>query len=590
MKHVPTFSPAGNSKIGGVLLAAVVVLTGFAPAAVAQQRSIPVMVQTIPELPGARFSLDGNVFTADENGLALTVVRDPGTYNLRVVSKQMPVGDDVSRFSVWSDGQTGNTRSVNVQSFTYLQAGFSTERTFSLDFIDSEGDPVDPERIEAIGIADPQGGQKRLTGPGPYTLTMSEPTLEDNNLALQRPEYRIEDVIVDGEDVLDGQVNVSGIDGEVPSIELAASGGSEEPRAGPQSDGTSLPEVPSELLVAFVVVIGIVVLVFLGRKLNVATVGRSTAERVKSWSPGTHLRRLNPLPPLAAGARRLNPVPAIASRVRKSQEMRRERPKAAKPKAKETARPRPQKAPSSRTKGTSPTRSKPVGGASGAKSKPAPEATPPARSKPATGASAEKGGPEPQTSKPAPKPKPKKQQRPSEAKKPTEKSHSLNPVEKMTAAVQKRRLRAQLSDLQQSGPGAKVRKRQARAGALVEPKKSGRIALLWLRGSRSRGSMRDYARGPRVRIKLRNGHLIIGTIRRTPATVDQGAMNVFVERVYDQFGHEMVHSSEDTFVLPSQIVRIEKFQEQNKEENKVIRLPEPEDRVADSGPRRGGSG
>jgi hypothetical protein len=86
--------------------------------------------------------------------------------------------------------------------------------------------------------------------------------------------------------------------------------------------------------------------------------------------------------------------------------------------------------------------------------------------------------------------------------------------------------------------------------------------------------MRSYARGPKVRIKLRNGHLVIGTIRRTPSHVDQDALNIFVERVYDQFGNEMVNSPEDSFILPSQIVRIERFTE---EENTVIRLPEPEE-------------
>ena len=62
--------------------------------ALAQGREIPFMVQTVPKLPGIRFSLNGHIFTSDKHGLTLTGVSNPETYQLEVLqpsnSRQKP--------------------------------------------------------------------------------------------------------------------------------------------------------------------------------------------------------------------------------------------------------------------------------------------------------------------------------------------------------------------------------------------------------------------------------------------------------------------------------------------------------------------
>jgi hypothetical protein len=161
----------------------------------------------------------------------------------------------------------------------------------------------------------------------------------------------------------------------------------------------------------------------------------------------------------------------------------------------------------------------------------------------------------------------------------------LNPAPKLSATIRKRRLRAQLRNLHKQGPRPKAKKAdEPRRKPLVTMKGNGGggISLLWLRGSRPRGSLREYGLGPKVRIKLRNGHVVIGTIRRTPTHVDQSAVNIFVEKTFDASGREVPNLPEDSFILPSQILSIEKWDDHD---NKVIRLPEPHDHGA--GRRRG---
>jgi hypothetical protein len=586
MRVQASFSSSGRCRVAVAL--AVIAVGGLAPTARAAQdpeRSIPVMIQTVPELPGARFSLSGTPFQADENGLALTVVSQPGRYRLRVLSTKLSREQGQLQFSMWSDQTNDTGRFVDVQSFTYLQAGFEISRPLSFEFIGNDGTPVEPEQVDSIFVTDASGERARLTGTGPHRLVTSSPSPDGKNLTLRDRHLEIQDVIIDGRDVLNPDVSVGPTDTSDELLQLAVSTGGDSaavPEAEDPGPTDVVPELPSWFWIALVAAASAVLLVLVGRQLHVISAAKGVVARVRTWSPGTHMRRLNPGPHIAAawqsikrgghtwarGLRRLNPVPPMTAGLRRMN------PKPAldtlkkfnpKPriasgieelKSKTSQRPKAAKAPTPEAR---PQRPK------------AKEARAPRESRARKASAPKLRQPRPAKVK-APRAKRMKQPGQPRLKGSLRRVQSFSPGRRLTAAIRRRRLRSQLNALKRAGSGPKVK--QARGAAPAAAKKPRGITLLWLRSSQSRGSMRSYARGPKVRIKLRNGHLVIGTIRRTPSHVDQDALNIFVERVYDQFGNEMVNSPEDSFILPSQIVRIERFTE---EENTVIRLPEPEE-------------
>jgi hypothetical protein len=595
-------SSSSIRRCAAVVLAVVAACVLLLPitGATAQRRTIPVMIQTVPALPGAKFSLEGKTFNADENGLALTVVPEPGTYSLRLLSTKLTRDDVQSRFSLWSDEEKSASRSVNVQSFTYLQAGFEKSRVVSLDLVGKTGETLDPSLVDAILLTGPGGDRIRLTGAGPYRLLTTAPVSSGKNLELRDVTYRVDEVIVDGRNVLGEDVSLTPSQTGELRLRIAVP---DEAVAGPpaaQDRGTrdSAPALPPGLLIALASVGAGAVLLIVARRLHLGAAIKAGAVRgwsstvagARSLNPRPALtaagRRLNPVPALSAAGRRLNPRPAMAVAVNSIRRLN-PKPKLASGiqslKAKTARKPKPA-APAKPRK--SATRAPRI------KSQRIPKVRP-ARTQKVKPPRTKKVKP-PRTKKVKP-PRTQRVKRPRKAKataprKPSHEKrgpsgiarlltwvHGLDLGKKLTAGFRRRRLKAQLRELQGSGQDTRSTEEKARRGSLAEMKKKRGVPLLWLRGSRSRGSMRDYGQGPKVRIKLRNGHLVVGTIRRTPSHVDQDALNIFVERVYDEFGNETLNSPEDSFILPSQIVRIERATED--EEHRIIRLPDAEDRV-----------
>ncbi|MDQ3217865.1 MAG: hypothetical protein M3Q18_08475, partial [Actinomycetota bacterium] len=140
-------------------------LLGFGARASAQELSIPVMVQTRPQVPGARFALDGTEFVANQHGLAVTTVAEPGTYELAVLSPRVEVGGTSHSFSVWTGGERVSSRPLEVGSFTLLEAGFDTTRAVTFRFADQSGTVIEPGRVDHASIGESDGDNRyRLNG------------------------------------------------------------------------------------------------------------------------------------------------------------------------------------------------------------------------------------------------------------------------------------------------------------------------------------------------------------------------------------------------------------------------------------------
>jgi hypothetical protein len=548
----------------------------------AQERSIPVMIQTVPEMPGARFSLNGIMFTADNHGLALTTVPSPDTYKLSVVSDSMVKGASRLRFARWSDNETQATRSIRVESFTLLHAGFEATRRVAFEFVDPDGGAIDPERVESISITNGEGKTTTLTGPGPHRLLATTIRQDRASLVLERISYKVNNVIVDGREVPGGAIKVTPAVSSEPTIELtlpesaAPAGGSDsslEENAGPPSREESDSLVPSSVVIAILIAMGLGAALVAAKRLHLASATRAVVMRLRSWSPWTALARINPFPRIASRLRRIDVGPRIAAGIRR-------------------LNPRP--AISAIGAGLRRLNPAPALAAGIKKLNPRPAIS-------AIGAGLRRLNPAPAVAagmsrlnlreraralrKLNPAPKVVAGLRSLRPTTQLTNLRRLNPAPKVSATIRKRRLKAQLRALHKQGPRPKIKKpHEPRRKPLVTMKGNGGggISLLWLRGSRPRGPLREYGLGPKVRIKLRNGHIVIGTIRRTPTHVDQSAVNIFVEKTFDASGREVPNLPEDSFILPSQILSIEKW---NDHDNKVIRLPEPHDHGA--GRRRG---
>lgn len=212
-------------------------LLGFGARASAQELSIPVMVQTRPQVPGARFALDGTEFVANQHGLAVTTVAEPGIYELAVLSPRVEVGGTSHSFSVWTGGERVSSRPLEVGSFTLLEAGFDTTRAVSFRFADQSGTAIEPGRVDHASIGESDGDNRyRLNGTQPTRVLASRAVPNGTEVELQPVSYRLIEAVVDGRYVYDLGSDIEvGVDSSV-AIPVALS---TEPREGPVDSSSS---------------------------------------------------------------------------------------------------------------------------------------------------------------------------------------------------------------------------------------------------------------------------------------------------------------------------------------------------------------
>ena len=172
-----------------------------APTVAAQQADegdIPLMVYTVPKLPGVEFLLDGRPFVSDSNGLALITVGEPGTYELRIRSVYQYNGGAKYGFSMWSDGVESRTRDVQIGSFLSLQAGFDT--SYRTEFEDQQGSSIDPEVIDTVTVVDEEGASRSFSPAEQPWLKATRVLPGEVGLAHEDATYLIDRVLIDGAD------------------------------------------------------------------------------------------------------------------------------------------------------------------------------------------------------------------------------------------------------------------------------------------------------------------------------------------------------------------------------------------------------
>lgn len=187
-----------KTRAAAVLLAALVAASpARAVPAVelrAQDLDIPLMIQTVPALPSASFTLGARRFTADANGLALITVDSSGDYVLEVERPAgLPAGARPA-FVRWSDGSERERRSVSIESFTFLEAGFEISHPVTPRFVDDRGEAVATEAIKAMTVVDGDGTATRWTPGGPLLLKESAIVVTDEGLEAETIGYAVDSI------------------------------------------------------------------------------------------------------------------------------------------------------------------------------------------------------------------------------------------------------------------------------------------------------------------------------------------------------------------------------------------------------------
>ncbi|MGI8514669.1 MAG: hypothetical protein ACR2NT_05925, partial [Acidimicrobiia bacterium] len=179
-------------------LVLVAVLAALVPASSggAQERAIPVMVQTVPALTGVGFSVDDDDFSSDATGLALVTVQQPGGYQVSVGDSQVDPDTRVT-FVRWGDGIEEPERRVSVSSFTYLQAGFQVSQRVDFRFSDAAGGSL-ADGIDSFVLTDSAGRDVELSGGSAHWLETNRLIFSPDGLKSRRLTYHIREVVVDG--------------------------------------------------------------------------------------------------------------------------------------------------------------------------------------------------------------------------------------------------------------------------------------------------------------------------------------------------------------------------------------------------------
>ena len=179
-------------------LVLVAVLAALVPASSggAQERAIPVMVQTVPALTGVGFSVDDDDFSSDATGLALVTVQQPGGYQVSVGNSQVDPDTRVT-FVRWGDGIEEPERRVSVSSFTYLQAGFQVSQRVDFRFSDAAGGSL-ADGIDSFVLTDSAGRDVELSGGSAHWLETNRLIFSPDGLKSRRLTYHIREVVVDG--------------------------------------------------------------------------------------------------------------------------------------------------------------------------------------------------------------------------------------------------------------------------------------------------------------------------------------------------------------------------------------------------------
>lgn len=174
------------------MLVVAVGLLAFTPGAAGAQAPdravIPPEIQTVPEVPGMRFSAGGIQFRADSQGRALP---PPALVGRRRALRALPTEISArvrARFDRWYGGR--GIAAVNLA------------HRVELGFVDLDGNPVDPEVVQSVTLTGSNGRRHVVEGETSLWLQGNRVVPETQGRKSTAVSYAVEKVMVGGSTVV----------------------------------------------------------------------------------------------------------------------------------------------------------------------------------------------------------------------------------------------------------------------------------------------------------------------------------------------------------------------------------------------------
>jgi transposase-like protein len=158
----------------------------------------------VPPLPGVTFSLNGRLFTSDENGVARIQVPQSGrgTYHLKVVTVEMAKADIRAKFIRWGDEVFVPYRDIRVPRRRPLRVGFEVSHRAGPIFADLSRQPVDPARITSMELKASDGQFYAFGDTETRWLLANRIVDRQHGIEESRVLYSIMNITMDGSNVV----------------------------------------------------------------------------------------------------------------------------------------------------------------------------------------------------------------------------------------------------------------------------------------------------------------------------------------------------------------------------------------------------
>ena len=161
-----------------------------------------VMVQVTPPIPDVGFMMDGRKFYTNQEGLATIEINKYGVYRLTVLDDEYDHPSQKIELGRWTEEIYRPYQDISVPTKKVIQVGLNVFQIFSMDFVDLDGEKVDPSRVTEFTIRSLQGDAFVLNNGEPRWFPASRTARRLTGLEETKLYYSILNVIVDGSNVV----------------------------------------------------------------------------------------------------------------------------------------------------------------------------------------------------------------------------------------------------------------------------------------------------------------------------------------------------------------------------------------------------
>ena len=184
------------------------VVTTSATAAAAQEATLT--IRTAPPLAGVRLSLDHTVVTTDESGVAsVTQERGSQAHTLTLLDTNVETTDKKYAFTRWVGQRDPDQAfvptldSLSLRDDSALTAAFTVQHAITPDFVDQNGQAIDPALVTSAAARSDTGAVVNVTPTGTTWLEGTRVVSRPNGVEIRNTSYSWQTVVVAGTNVVD---------------------------------------------------------------------------------------------------------------------------------------------------------------------------------------------------------------------------------------------------------------------------------------------------------------------------------------------------------------------------------------------------